>query len=94
MTLSDARRSYWSLNAGGLDRGVGDDSAFDEQLAAAPATGLQPLFVSRSRSAFDAHDVRSLTSPRTSTNPTNFSASSANTGENVSVSMRLSASYA
>ena len=41
----------------------------------------------RSRSAFDAQDVRSLTSDRTSTKPTNFSASSAKTGENVSVSI-------
>ena len=40
---------------------------------------------------FDAHDDRSLTSDRTSTKATNFSASSAKAGENVSVSYRLSA---
>ena len=35
----------------------------------------------RSTSTLDAHDVRSLTSESTSTKPTNFSASSAKTGE-------------
>ena len=43
---------------------------------------------------FDAQEDRSLTSDSTSTNPMNFSASSAKTGEKVSVSSRLSAWYA
>src|SRR5215203_2784347 len=48
----------------------------------------------RNRSVLEAHDDRSLTSDRTSTKATNFAASSANTGEKVSVSERLRAWYA
>src|SRR6266567_4316851 len=62
-----------------------------------PLRGLRVLThrsYRRSRSMFDEQADRSLTSERTSTNPTNLAASSEKTPDNASVSWRLRAVYA
>ena len=79
------------LDAGGLDGCVRHHAALDQSWPLRRLPVFSHFSYRRSRSALDAQEVRSLTSDSTSTKPTNLSASSANTGENVSVSYRLSA---
>ena len=76
--------------SGSWQRGVGHDAALDQELAAAAAAGLAAT--ARTAAAgrrSSARGDRSLTSDSTSTKPTKLSASSAKTGEKVSVSYRL-----
>lgn len=53
----------------------------DQELGAPPAAGLEPLLEEAQQARLDEQAVRSLTSGSTSTKPTDWSASSPNTGD-------------